>query len=160
MVIARPGKLPVDTDWSCHRSGDCCTIPEFVIMRHEEREVLQDYADKNLPIKLLNKMNFVAGPEPGFDALVAQPCPLYDRTSRTCMVYPVRPYNCRRFACMRPDVTTEPLKIMPTQPLMVFGAIGCINTRQRLLESRVARRTFEGIQRKAQRWARQHGWVD
>lgn len=153
-------KLSVDPEWQCQQSGDCCRMPESVILRQEERKVLQAYAEKHLPIKTLNKVNFVAGPEPGFDALLARPCPFYDIEARTCLVYEVRPYNCRRFACMRPDIKSEHLVLMPHDPRMLLSEVGCVNTRTRLLESRVARRLFEQIQRKAQRWARKHGWTD
>ncbi len=82
----------------------------------------------------------------GFVALQAAPCPLYDASAKACSVYPVRPYNCRRFVCLRPDVTAEP-----------FEADGS-NMIDRVTSSRIARRIAEKFQRKAQRWAR-HAWV-
>lgn len=82
----------------------------------------------------------------GFVALKAQPCPLY--AFKGCLVYSVRPYNCRRFGCMRPDVKAEP-----------FEADGA-NMMDRVKTSRVARRLAEQLQHKAQRWARKMGWVD
>lgn len=81
----------------------------------------------------------------GFVALKAQPCPLF--VFNSCLVYAVRPYQCRRFACMRPNVKTEP-----------FEADGG-NLMKRVAQSRVALRLARKIQRKAQRWALQHGWT-
>lgn len=84
-------------------------------------------------------------PESGnFVALKAGPCPLFAFSQ--CLVYDVRPYNCRRFGCMRPDVKAEP-----------FEADGG-NLTARVKTSRVARRMAERMQRKAQIWARAHGW--
>jgi Fe-S-cluster containining protein len=80
----------------------------------------------------------------GFVALKAKPCPLY--VFKTCLVYEHRPYNCRRFACMRPDPKTEP-----------FEADGG-NLMARVKTSRVARRMAQTFQRRAQRWAVKHGW--
>lgn len=77
-----------------------------------------------------------------FVALKAQPCPLY--AFKQCLVYAVRPFNCRRFACMRPDVQAEPWDGQ--------------NMEARVKVSRLARRLAEKIQRKAQRWARSQGW--
>lgn len=79
-----------------------------------------------------------------FVALKAAPCPLF--AFSRCLVYDVRPYNCRRFGCMRPDVKAEP-----------FEADGG-NLIARVKTSRIARRLAERMQRKAQRWAREHGW--
>lgn len=81
----------------------------------------------------------------GFVALKAKPCPLF--AFESCLVYTHRPYNCRRFACMRPDVKAEP-----------FEADGG-NLMARVQTSRVARRMAERIQRKAQGWAQAHGWT-
>lgn len=84
-------------------------------------------------------------------ALKAHPCPFY--LFKTCTVYEVRPYNCRRFGCMRPDPKTEPFEESPK------GILGCANLGDRIRMSRVARRMGELMQRKAQRWARRHGWA-
>lgn len=151
--------LSVDPNWHCQQSGDCCTLPDFVTMHEQEQAALLAYAEKHLPIRILTRLNFVTH-SPGFVSLLAHPCPLYDRESRTCMVYEARPYNCRRFACMRPDIKAEPLRLAPISPVLRYGTIGCANTRERLLQSRVARRLFETIQRHAARWARSHGWSD
>lgn len=80
----------------------------------------------------------------GFVAMKAGPCPLFAFSQ--CLVYDVRPYNCRRFGCMRPDVIAEPFEVAGTNML------------DRVKTSRIARRMAERMQRKAQLWARRHGW--
>lgn len=82
-----------------------------------------------------------------FVALKAQPCPFF--IFQGCIVYANRPYNCRRFACMRPDVKAEP-----------FEGDGKNNMMDRFQTSRVARRMLIRIQRKAQGWAHKYGWMD
>lgn len=85
-------------------------------------------------------LSFLSHEDPRFVRLVAGPCPLYDAKARTCTVYAVRPYNCRRFACQRTDYGQQAYDQGPT-------------TRQ-------DRRQLVMIQRKAQRWARSHGWQE
>ncbi len=82
----------------------------------------------------------------GFVALKAQPCPFY--ADHRCTVYEVRPYNCRRFGCMRPDVHAEPFDVEGS------------NLRDRVQTSRVAWRLAKKMQRQAQPWARKMGWTD
>jgi Fe-S-cluster containining protein len=86
-----------------------------------------------------------------FVALHAHPCPLYDAETKACTVYDIRPYNCRRFACLRPHPDREPWLSDP-----LSGA--CVNRDDRLRRSRIARRLLRVIQEKAQPWARAHGW--
>lgn len=150
--------LPVDPEWQCQQSGECCTQPHAVTMTTQERELIEEYAAHNLPIWRLNKLNWVSA-GPGFTNLLAGPCPLYDGDKRTCTVYSVRPFNCRRFACMRPNVQLEKLNLTASNPILKMN-VGCSNLRDRLLQSRSARRLYAKIERKAQRWARAHGWKD
>lgn len=134
-----PEARPVDPHWTCQKSGECCTLPAEVVMTKQEAAVLVHNAPKEIV------MHF--RPLDGeFVALKAQPCPLF--AFNQCLVYPVRPFNCRRFACMRPDVKAEP-----------FEASGA-NMMDRVATSRVAKRMAEKIQRRALRWARQNGWVE
>lgn len=91
-------------------------------------------------------MNFRPTEDPKFVAMQAGPCPLF--VFNGCLVYEHRPYNCRRFACMRPDVKAEPFE--------VDGS----NLLDRVKTSRVARRLATQIQRKARRWADKHGWAE
>lgn len=106
-------------------------------MTHEERLVLM----RAIPQGLVTQWRPI---DEMFVALKAGPCPLY--AFKTCLVYAVRPFNCRRFGCMRPDVVAEP-----------FEANGA-NMMDRTNTSRVAWRMAKLMQRKAQRWARKHGW--
>lgn len=145
---------PVDPDWSCQHSGDCCTIPPFVYMTTVEMRVVQLAASVSHPDVRLNFVNDEN--KPGFVALTANPCPLHvvgvDGRGR-CGIYSSRPYNCRRFACMRPDPVSEPWEGDETG-----SGVGCRNLLDRLATSRVARRMFALIQRRAQKWAIRNGW--
>lgn len=133
-----PAPRPVDAHWTCCRSGDCCTQIAEVVMTKEEAAVLVHQAPKEIA------MHF-RPVDDRFVALKAGPCPLY--AFESCLVYSVRPYNCRRFVCLRPDVHAEP-----------FDPSGA-NLTDRVKTSRVARRMAEKVQRKAQRWANAHGWL-
>lgn len=91
-------------------------------------------------------------------ALKAKPCPFFVFSG--CLVYASRPYNCRRFGCMRPDPKTEAYVEAQVPAHTVLADIVCVNLRVRLLQSRVARRAAILLQRKAQRWADTHGWLE
>jgi Fe-S-cluster containining protein len=80
--------------------------------------------------------------ESDFVRLSAGPCPLLAGTN-TCTVYAVRPYNCRRYGCLRDDVTTEPWQDGWPEP-----------------KTREQRRSLVVLQRHGQRWARSHGWTE
>lgn len=153
---------PVDPGWSCQRSGDCCKSQVRLIMRVEERDAMQEYADQHLTMGQLSRLKFVDDRQPGFVALVGTPCPMHDDADgqSKCMVYPARPFNCRRFGCMRPDPASEPLEVAPLAPVLHYGNVGCVNLRERLLYSRAARRCYELLYRKARRWAEKHGWTE
>lgn len=128
---------PVDPKWVCQKSGECCTLPKEVVMTKEEASVLVMHAPSTITL------HFRPADE-GFVAMKAQPCPLY--IFHTCMVYEHRPYNCRRFGCMRPDTHKEP-----------FEADGS-NMRDRTETNRTARRMGIQMQKKALKWAKAHGW--
>lgn len=153
-----PVARPVDPNWTCQQSGDCCRAISHVLMTTDEARVLYAAAERRLTIAQLNRVQFSAR-QPGFVAMDAGPCPMLDG-EQTCQVYDVRPYTCRRFGCLRPDVQAEPLQMAPVAPGLLFGSVGCSNLRERLVQSRVARRLYHTMQRKAQRWARKHGWVE
>ena len=77
----------------------------------------------------------------GFTQLIGSPaCPLLDGVD--CTVHPVRPYNCRRWGCFRTN-TTQPHDV---------GSV-----KQRMMD-RDTRRNAVLLQRRAQPWARAHGW--
>lgn len=141
----------VDPNWECSREGDCCTKPPHVYMTIEEARVLSVAASVHKPAARLT-FNTVPGSE--FVALVAAPCPLLDYSldgRASCSVYSSRPYNCRRFACLRPDPKSEPWE-------EEADTGGCVNMLERVRQSRVARRVMELLQRKSQKWARRNGW--
>lgn len=127
----------VDPNWRCQQSGECCTTPPEVVMTKAEAAAIVHAAPSTLAMKFRDVGD-------GFVALKAQPCPLYAFSQ--CLVYDVRPYACRRFACMRPDVKAEKFE--------VDGS----NMMDRVRQSRVALRMARKIQRKGQRWAIKHGW--
>ncbi len=132
---------PVVEGWKCQRSGDCCTLPKEVVMTKAEAAAVVHAAPPEI------KLNFRPGLD-GFVAMQTGPCPLF--VFGGCLVYHARPYNCRRFACMRPEPKKEKLELS--------GAIGCLNLEARLIHSRIARRLYQRIQSKAQAWAQSHGW--
>lgn len=134
-----PKPRPVDPEWKCKHSGDCCTIPKETVMTKEEAAVLVHHAPSTI------HLNFRPIDEK-FVALQQQPCPLF--VFGGCLVYSVRPYNCRRFLCMRPDIKAEP-----------FEASGA-NMTARTETNRAAWRMAKTNQRRARRWADKHGWND
>ena len=125
---------PVSLPWKCQRSGDCCRVAGDVLMTTQERDLLlalrpgQDRAFRRR--------------DDGW-VLMTQPC-VFLTVGNTCGVYEARPYNCRRYACFRPDVKAEP------------WSAGCLTDR---LSVRAVRREYARMQRHAQRWASQRGWV-
>jgi len=133
---------PVTVPWTCHRSGDCCTIPPFVMMTAEERAVIESATDRALTWMVKD----------GWAALRAAPCPLLDRDEdgkAVCSVYDVRPYNCRRFACGRVSPETEAFELAD-------GA--CLNMADRVAQSKSFRSWARRLQRSSQVWAQAHGW--
>ena len=134
---------PIAAKWRCQQSGECCTQPPDLVMTTMEAAGLLQAKAADVELR------FTKRPD-GFVSMQAGPCPLYDATYQVCTVYDVRPYNCRRFACMRPEPTREPWESTATGE--------CANREDRLGQSRLARRQARQIQVKAQPWARAHGW--
>ena len=139
---------PVSLPWDCQRSGDCCRYTSQVVMTPQEAQVIHDVRPDLL---------FYRHPDQRFVYLKAKPCPLLrmDGQVATCTVHEIRPYNCRRFGCYRPDPQTEPYE--PEQVDLMHQRLGCANLSDRLLNRKV-RKDYAIRQRKAARWARQHGW--
>lgn len=133
---------PVDPNWKCQSSGECCTIPKEVLMTKEEAALLTHHAPKEITLRFRPIHS-------GFVALQTGPCPLY--AFQRCLVYEYRPFNCRRFACMRPDPKAEPFVESP-------DLTGCENANVRFYESEDARKRLKRIQKWAQEWAVKHGW--
>ena len=127
-------------------------------MTSQEANLLVAFAEQHWTIKRLGTLGFSKG-EGSFVRLHAAPCPFLEGQS-TCSVHAIRPYNCRRFGCMRPDVKAEKLVLDRAMPITLYRDLGCANLRERLIQSRAVRRLYANMQRKAQRWARQHGWSD
>lgn len=137
MLPMLPAPRPVDDHWKCQKSGDCCTKIAEVVMTKEEAAELVHHAPPTVTMKFRDQGD-------GFVAMKAEPCPLF--IFKRCIVYEHRPYNCRRFVCLRPDVKAEP-----------FEPSGA-NMMDRVKTNRKALRIAADEQRRAQRWARKHGW--
>ena len=140
-------KRPIEDVWHCRMSGDCCRAVRNLVMSKAEADLLIETCGPEKAATL----HWINWPESDKVALKAGPCPMLD--GNLCSVYAVRPYNCRRWGCFRPDPKTEPL-----EPDMGFLGSPC--TRERWTDSRGVRRQLIQMQRKAQRWARAHGWTD
>lgn len=129
----------IEKGWKCKQSGDCCTKTREIVMTKEEAAVLVHQAPPTITLQFR--------PIPDTDRFVAmkgEPCPLF--VFKTCLVYDHRPYNCRRFGCMRPDPSAEP-----------FDPDGA-NQTERERVSKEALKMGKWMQRKAKPWAEAHGW--
>jgi hypothetical protein len=147
---------PIAIGGSCQQSGDCCVRSGDVVMTPSERDLLLARRPDLTP-------RFVAR-SPGFVALQpitgTQQCPLLAFAAdgkATCTVHDIRPTNCRRFWCGRPDPATEPFEV-DDRP---FAVMGCKNLTDRVLQSRPFRREMAHRQRLVmRRWGHKHGWRD
>ena len=147
-LLETPVKLrPIRLKWTCSITGDCCKVVNTVLMSPAEQAEIVAYVSPDLAATL----RWASDESGRFVRLQAHPCPLL-RADNRCGVYPVRPYNCRRWGCMRADVTKEPL-----EPDHSF--LGCANARERFHQNRGIRRQLAHMQTKAQRWALRHGWT-
>ena len=113
------GSKPAPPAWSCHRCGDCCTRPVALVVTDQELEEMQLETGYRYPLTLAQ------GPH-GFVAIKAGPCPFRfaDKGGSVgCAVYPVRPYNCRRYMCGRAtcadpwDDKAVPTVVLESKPL-------------------------------------------
>lgn len=136
-----PPPRPVNPKWECQKSGECCTIPKEVVMTKEEASTLVAHAPSTIVLQ------FRPGDVEGFVAMKTGPCPLY--VFHTCLAYDYRPYNCRRFLCMRPDPKSEPLE-----------EEGHKNQMDRMMTNRDMRRLGMRNQQKSRKWADAHGWKE
>ena len=145
---------PISLPWQCKRSGSCCRSVSQIVMTPQEAILIRD-ARPDLSLKWYQHA------DRRFVYLKGKPCPCLgsdDQGLAVCTVWAVRPFNCRRFGCYRPDTEAEPYE---PEPLDVeHGRLGCANLSDRLAQSRAVRRDYALKQRKAQRWARAHGWPD
>ena len=135
---------PVEVPWTCDKRGDCCTrFPDVVMTGDEAKGIIAAVTPEKA-----ESLRWSIDSQ-GFVHLQARPCPLLDANG-LCSVYDVRPYNCRRFSCNR--VGDEAWGQTPSGE--------CLNLIERLQQSRAVRRAYARQQRKAQNWARAHGWDD
>lgn len=136
---------PVVANWQCQRSGECCEAVARIVMTTSEQD------------ELLAACPSIVGrwePHPiaGYVQLCGEPCPYFVRDGTglgVCRVHAVRPFNCRRFGCFRPDVRVEALDLDA-------GPFGCANLRDRL--PAVAAEA-DRLQRDAMPWALAHQWT-
>lgn len=141
------GKRLRTLHWACHQTGDCCRAVDEVLMTKEEAEALRPLVSD----EKWGQLVWTPGPPDTrglFVKLKAFPCPLLDADGK-CTVHAARPYNCRRFGCLRSS-TTEPF-------IPDHGEFGCGNTREGLRD-RDLRRDYALMQQKGMRWALAHGW--
>ena len=138
---------PIILPWRCAQSGDCCRAVGALLMHEQEREAVLTMVPREQQAALIWKPYKT----PGFVTLQGPPCPLLN-ADNSCSVYPMRPYQCRRWGCFRPDPKTEPLEVD-------FGFLGAKNTRERYEQSRGVRKQMKAMQTKGQKWARSHGWT-
>jgi len=120
--------------WNCRQCGDCCRTIKAVIMTPAEAVELQRAAP-DVPVVFREWDRRTV-------RLIANPCPYLRGTQ--CLVHAVRPYNCRRYLCFR-----EPGEPFVDTPIP-----------HRALVNPSLRRQYAANQRRAQGWARQHGWFD
>lgn len=106
-----------------------------MVMTHAERAEIERAAPSGIAL------SFLPHEDSRFVRLSAGPCPLL-RGKNVCTVYAVRPMNCRRYGCLRDDVT-EPWVDGQPQP-----------------KTREHKRTLVVLQRHAQRWGRSHDWPE
>lgn len=116
--------------WTCQRSGACCTHPQYVVMTYAERRALERVAGTRV-------LRWKYHPHPRFTKLVAGPCPFLNGLNE-CGAYEARPYQCRRFACMR-DSLDQP-----------WNESWRPEHNEELMQ----------IQASAQPWALAHGWKE
>jgi Fe-S-cluster containining protein len=119
--------------WQCKHDGDCCKKPGEVVVTHAEQAEIERAASPSVAL------SWLPHEDARFVRLKAGPCPLYD--GKGCSVYSVRPFSCRRFACVREDYSES------------------YDWRERTLNREQKRRLIV-IQRHAQRWARSHDWPE
>ncbi len=133
--------------WTCHQTGDCCRQAGAVVMTLAESAALREAApDRDLRFDAFGDgRRVVLMPVAG-----TRQCPLLGADGR-CSVYAARPYNCRRFACLRTS---------PDEPLTIGGPMGSLNTEATVRGSVQAARWYARNQRAAQWWGRRHGWTE
>ena len=76
----------------CTRCGRCCTTSGYITMTEQEyayiRQYLKEHGIRKRP-RITRSQNILS--------FNGTPCPLYDKLTKSCLVYPVRPKVCRDF---------------------------------------------------------------
>ena len=126
-------------EWRCQSRGDCCRIPKAVSMTYAERRELEAVAHL-----ASRRLQWRYDARPTMTRLVTGPCPFVTPDNR-CAAYDVRPFNCRRFGCMRPDGSAESFDDRE--------ALARVKSEDGLIQLR-------RIQSEAQPWALDHGWKE
>ena len=82
----------LDDPLQCIRCGRCCTSSGHITMSEDELATIKAYRKQCGSKKHLH-------PEKDQDIITLSgiPCPLYDKKTRSCTVYPVRPQVCHDF---------------------------------------------------------------
>jgi hypothetical protein len=132
--------------WQCRRTGDCCLGPSVVITPAEAEALRAARPEVAIETTLHADRRFVTWHQPSG-------CPMLAREldgTATCTVYDARPYNCRRFLCLRDE----------GEAFRGGGPLGCQNLTDRLSTNRHAMAFYGAHQRRVQRsWAVKHGWA-
>ncbi len=109
-------------------------------MTYAERRELEAHAEK-----AARRLQWRYNERSNMTDLVAAPCPFLDAENR-CAVHDVRPYNCRRWGCLRSDVKAQ--KFVDEDTAAILRRMpGGLPTLQRM-------------QTDAQPWALAHGWKE
>ena len=137
----------IATKWICQRDGTCCMGPQLVVTKAELRAML-DAQPQRLTVTFSES-------HPNFVRIeIPNGCPYLTREldgKASCRIYDARPVNCRRFQCLRPDVTTEPFEF--------GGPLGCKNLSDRIDQSLHALTFYQANERRAMKaWGHAHGW--
>lgn len=111
--------------------------PTFTILPAEEEER-----------ERLRASGVMVLPEVRFYLLERGPCPFL--ADKSCLIYHDRPFNCRRFMCGRVDPRQESFE--------EGGPMGCFNLQDRIETSARFEEFAAANQRRAQKWALDHGW--
>lgn len=135
----------IATKWTCQRDGTCCMVSALVVT-HEELAAMQAAKPTPLETEVIDS-RFVR-------IVLPKGCPYLTRElngKAGCSIYESRPTNCRRFQCLRPDVTVEPFEY--------GGPMGCRNLSDRIEQSLHALTFYQANERRAMKaWGHAHGW--
>ena len=82
----------LDYPLDCTRCGLCCTTSGHITITESELTAIKQYLKEN---NIKKRPHVIQDQDTlSFNGV---PCPLYDKTLKGCLVYPVRPQICRDF---------------------------------------------------------------